>query len=655
MCGIFGVVIGASSKQGAEWVDKAVLDLLFLSESRGQEACGVALMCGESLKVVKSSMAAAEFVKYPPYRRVAGDWKKARGLGQPLAVIGQSRLVISGDAANPVNNQPVVCGDTVMVHNGLIVNESALAGKAPEPRDGGDVDTMILARFVENERGKGLSLAEAMTNAYRTLSGEASTATLGGGEDELVLATNTGSLYLYLDEEEGVAAFASEKYFVDAFLQSRKDLSVGGNRVRRVAPEQMIALDYKTLAVRAIDEKGLDAAGGSGVGDRPPRQEKRRVEDLVTLAALERARLRRCTRCILPETMPYIEFDEDGVCNYCKHARAIRTKDRDELLQALATVRRGDGAPDCLVAFSGGRDSCFGLHLLKTELGMNPMAYTYDWGMVTDLARRNQSRLCSKLGIEHIWVSANIRKKRRNIRLNLEAWMRSPSLGVIPLFMAGDKQFFYYANQAMKRSGIDLMVFCMNHFERTDFKVGFAGIAPEFARERGYTLNLKNKLSLALYYGTQFVTTPSYFNRSLLDTFTAYLSYYFVNQDYLYLFDYVEWDETQVNSLLIGEYQWETAEDSRSTWRIGDGSAAFYNYVYHTVVGFTEHDVLRSNQIRHGSIARDEALALVAEENLPRWKSIHEYASTVGVDYASLLMAAEKMSTFYARIWRETE
>ena len=26
----------------------------------------------------------------------------------------------------------------------------------------------------------------------------------------------------------------------------------------------------------------------------------------------------RCLRCILPETIPYINFDENGVCNYCK-------------------------------------------------------------------------------------------------------------------------------------------------------------------------------------------------------------------------------------------------------------------------------------------------------------------------------------------------
>ena len=37
-------------------------------------------------------------------------------------------------------------------------------------------------------------------------------------------------------------------------------------------------------------------------------------------------------------------------------------------------------------------------------LGLNPVAYTYDWGMVTDLARRNVSRICGKLGIEHALI-----------------------------------------------------------------------------------------------------------------------------------------------------------------------------------------------------------------------------------------------------------
>lgn len=44
---------------------------------------------------------------------------------------------------------------------------------------------------------------------------------------------------------------------------------------------------------------------------------------------------------------------------------------------------------------------------------MTPITYTYDWGMVTDLGRRNISRMCSELGVENITVAADIKKKEK--------------------------------------------------------------------------------------------------------------------------------------------------------------------------------------------------------------------------------------------------
>jgi glucosamine--fructose-6-phosphate aminotransferase (isomerizing) len=40
-----------------------------------------------------------------------------------------------------------------------------------------------------------------------------------------------------------------------------------------------------------------------------------------------------------------------------------------------------------------------------------------------------------QLGVENILVSADIKKKRDNIRKNVEAWLKQPALGMIPLFM----------------------------------------------------------------------------------------------------------------------------------------------------------------------------------------------------------------------------
>ena len=79
---------------------------------------------------------------------------------------------------------------------------------------------------------------------------------------------------------------------------------------------------------------------------------------------------------------------------------------------------RRNNSNDCILPFSGGRDSCYGLHLVTKQLKLKPLAYTYDWGMVTDLGRRNISKMCAQLGIENIIVADNISKKRSNIRKN---------------------------------------------------------------------------------------------------------------------------------------------------------------------------------------------------------------------------------------------
>ena len=73
------------------------------------------------------------------------------------------------------------------------------------------------------------------------------------------------------------------------------------------------------------------------------------------------------------------------------------------------------------MALSGGRDSCYGLHHVVKSFGFKPLAFTYDWGMITELGRRNISRMCAKLGIEHILITADIRKKKRKYQKKFES------------------------------------------------------------------------------------------------------------------------------------------------------------------------------------------------------------------------------------------
>lgn len=442
------------------------------------------------------------------------------------------------------------------------------------------------------------------------------------------LATNVGSLYYAHAPQDKFFVFASEGYFIRQLLRhpalvdhrlscTEKQLKPGYGQLIDIQDSHAELF----VLTQAEKETGQAHSSSATISDESPRTRE----------------LRRCTKCVLPHTFPYISFDSEGVCNFCREPAHTRPFDREALERRLAPLRSRDGSPDCVVALSGGRDSCYGLHVLKHEMGMNPVAYTYDWAMVTDEARRNCARVCGKLGVEHIIRSADIINKRRNIRLNIEAWLKRPELGMIPLFMAGDKQFFYFASQVARQTKAPLVIFCAgNNLELTRFKTGFCGVQDR-SDNNMLGLDLAGKLKMLAYYAKNIALNPAYLNRSLADTLFGFYSTYIYREDMIYLYSYLDWNEQTIAKTLRDEYGWESSPDASSTWRIGDGTASFYNYIYHSIAGFSEHDTFRSNQIRAGLITRDEAMKAIARDNQPRFESMREYAQLVGFNLDAAL------------------
>jgi hypothetical protein len=360
------------------------------------------------------------------------------------------------------------------------------------------------------------------------------------------------------------------------------------------------------------------------------------------------SKIRRCTKCILPETTPFISFDNKGVCNYCNEHKKIKHKGVNALEKIIKNYRSRDNNPDCIIAFSGGRDSSYGLHYLVKVLKMHPVAVTFDWGMLSDIGRRNQSRMLAKLGVEHIVISADIKKAREDIKMNLKAWLKRPKLGMIPLLMQGDKTTEYFIDKIKKELGVKLVFFCRgNELEKEEFKSGYCGVKnadPGGVIHNYYWLD---KLKLLAYYAKEFLLNPAYLNRSLWSSFMGYLVTFVIRHDYIYLWHYIPWDENKIIKTLRQKYDWEGDSETGLTWRIDDGSPAFYNYVYCQIQGFTENDSFRSRQIREGIITRDEAIKLVMMENRPRYQSLKWYFDSVGIDGNEVLSKIDKIKKRY--------
>jgi glucosamine--fructose-6-phosphate aminotransferase (isomerizing) len=652
MCGIFGLVAKSSKEISPETLQKSLNRLFTLSESRGKEAAGIAFRSGASILVHKEPRPASAMIRRPEYQKVLSQalagWFGPKA--SSVAFLGHSRLVTNGFQGMANNNQPVIVDALVGVHNGIVCNDAAIWKKYPELKKTADVDTEALMALLRHQINKHQNVARGLQDTFAEIIGAASIAVFPADSEDLLLATNNGSLYFAWDRLNRFFVFSSELYILTQFIESSGLAPKNEWTTQHLAPQTAVVLNLSSL------ERNLVRLAEAGSTGATPVQRLPRSLELVDSSQSyveARRRMKRCSKCILPETMPFIEFDGAGVCNYCRSHKPSVLAGEDALMALANKYRRTDGRPDCILAFSGGRDSSYGLHYMKTVLKLNPVAYTYDWGMVTDLARRNISRMCGKLGVEHILVSADIKQKRKNIRKNVMAWCKKPDLGTVPLFMAGDKAYFTHANELSKQMNAELMVFCANSFERTNFKLGFCGVREKnLASSESIRISkipLVNKLKLLTYYGWRFLMNPAFINSSLLDSFRAYLSTYFTPHNYSFLFDYIPWDEALIDRTLKEHYDWEVASDTDNTWRIGDGTAAFYNHIYYTVAGFSEIDTFRSNQIREGIVSREAALKMSEIENRPRYESMLEYARLVGFDLDDALNAIDDMPKLYMR------
>jgi hypothetical protein len=65
------------------------------------------------------------------------------------------------------------------------------------------------------------------------------------------------------------------------------------------------------------------------------------------------------------------------------------------------------------------------------------------------------------------------------------------------------------------------------------------------------------------------------------------------------------------------------------------------------VVGFSENDTFRSNQISEGMITRAQGLKLIYEENRPRYNSLKWYLEIIGLDYEDTIKRINEIKHFY--------
>lgn len=155
--------------------------------------------------------------------------------------------------------------------------------------------------------------------------------------------------------------------------------------------------------------------------------------------------LKRCTRCVMPETQEVISFDAQGVCATCnnvefKNARIDWNKKRKEFSDLL-DQHRGTGMYDCIVPFSGGKDSSFTVYSLINDWNLKPLVVSFDHHLMRPQVLANRERTLRKLGVDFLGFRPDWQLVKKLMRISLERkgdilWYQHSGIFAYPMKVA---------------------------------------------------------------------------------------------------------------------------------------------------------------------------------------------------------------------------
>ena len=134
--------------------------------------------------------------------------------------------------------------------------------------------------------------------------------------------------------------------------------------------------------------------------------------------------MRRCSKCVILETQDAISFDGEGVCSICRQIEYKQQKidwaAKRKEFEKLADEYRGKGPYDCIVPFSGGKDSTFTALALVRDFGLKPLIVSFDHGFYRPVVLRNTERTVKKLGVDYLKFKPDWQTVKKLMRISLE-------------------------------------------------------------------------------------------------------------------------------------------------------------------------------------------------------------------------------------------
>ena len=330
--------------------------------------------------------------------------------------------------------------------------------------------------------------------------------------------------------------------------------------------------------------------------------------------------INRCTRCILPSSLSYITFDEEGVCNYCRDYErdfkdwdTIKARKENEFRIILSKAQKLNRPYDCLVPLSGGKDSTYALYLCSKVYKLKTLAVSLDNGFLSNPAKDNIRNALANCNADHIFYTINRENSNELFKTFLRrtgdfcnACMRGINYAIeislksfnIPVVIRGSGRRVQYVSQIKELSGLNTASYFGNVLKGTKSENKFKQFYSE-----------KHKLEFQKIIGG--VSDIFKIPRTFLMRFVP---------QHIGMYDYIYLPFTEILEIIKKEMGWA---DSSGTVEHLDCELHDVPFFKDTlrIPNITKNTFHTSGLIRQGLIKREDALRKeekeLAEKEIP--------------------------------------
>lgn len=357
----------------------------------------------------------------------------------------------------------------------------------------------------------------------------------------------------------------------------------------------------------------------------------------------------RCSRCILPASLPSVKLDEKGVCNYCNSFDRsfgdwdkIKDSKKKQFEQILEKVKELNSEYDCLIPLSGGKDSTYALYICDKIYNMKCLCITFDNGFLSDYARTNIKNAINATKADHIYYAVNPKTMLELYKHFISncghvciPCMRGIGLVSsfplecfnIPIVISGNGRRISYVSgfPELFQSG-DLTVF-QNACKGNGVEKECASLLGHGSKE-GY----KQYISAALHLmGMKDKFVPKY-----------------ITPDSVGIYDYLDSNYKEILETIHREMGWQKAGD---TFEHTDCFLHEIPFYIHTIKfpELTRFTFYHSNLIRLGQMTREEALKLELEEleNPAVIQGLDEFLKQIGMSREEFIKETADWTKIY--------